>query len=179
LVNPSSVEFSKAYELLSLLSMSLRFISSRLALTSTLNQLAVIHPSIQELTSLLKSLNACSSKRIDEPDFDRQLTAFTLLNEHKYAALSCHEWLPVISNALYFVQDAEEFIRNHAAFTLRRFIDLTCDLSHPEMETLFMRNALPALKIALKSKYELVRAEALVVLLAGKCWHICCGSTAG
>jgi U3 small nucleolar RNA-associated protein 20 len=142
--------------------MSLRFTSSQLALTSTFNQLAVIHPSIQELTSLLKSLNACSSKRIDEPDFDRQLTAFTLLNEHKYAALSCHEWLPVISNALYFVQDAEEFIRNHAAFTLRRFIDLTCDLSHPEMETLFMRTALPALK----SKYELVRAEALVVLLA-------------
>jgi U3 small nucleolar RNA-associated protein 20 len=118
LSNPSSVEFSKAYELLSLLFMSLRFTSSRLALTSTFNQLAVIHPSIQELAGLLESLNACSSKRIDEPDFDRRLTAFTLLNEQKYAALSCREWLPVISNALYFVQDAEELaIRNHAAFT--------------------------------------------------------------
>ncbi|KAJ8593562.1 hypothetical protein M405DRAFT_858856 [Rhizopogon salebrosus TDB-379] len=159
--------FQGIYELLSLLFMSLRFTSSRLALTSTFNQLAVIHPSIQELASLLKSLNACSSKRIDEPDFDRQLTAFTLLNEQKYAALPCREWLPVISNALYFVQDTKELaIRDHAAFTLRRFIDLTCDPSHPEMETLFMRTALPALKIALKSKYEPVRAEALVVLLA-------------
>ncbi|KAJ8592088.1 DRIM-domain-containing protein, partial [Rhizopogon salebrosus TDB-379] len=165
LSNPSSVEFSKAYELLSLLYMSLRFTSSRLALTSTFNQLAVIHPSIQELAGLLESLNACLSKRIDEPDFDRRLTAFTLLNEQKYAALSCHEWLPVISNALYFVQDAEELaIRNHAAFTLRHFIDLTCDPSHPEMETLFMRTALPALKNALKFKYELVRAEALGVI---------------
>jgi U3 small nucleolar RNA-associated protein 20 len=165
LSNPSSVEFSKAYELLSLLFMSLRFASSRLALTSTFNQLAVIHPSIQELAGLLESLNACSSKRIDEPDFTRRLTAFTLLNEQKYAALSCHEWLPVISNALYFVQDAEGLaIRNHAAFTLRRFIDLTCDPSHPEMETLFMRTALPALKNALKFKYELVRAEALGVI---------------
>jgi U3 small nucleolar RNA-associated protein 20 len=165
LSNPSSVEFSKAYELLSLLFMSLRFTSSRLALTSTFNQLAVVHLSIQELAGLLESFNACSSKRIDEPDFDRRLTAFTLLNEQKYTALSCREWLPVISNALYFVQDAEELaIRDHAAFTLRRFIDLTCDPSHPEMETLFMRTALPALKNALKFKYELVRAEALGVI---------------
>jgi U3 small nucleolar RNA-associated protein 20 len=55
LSNPSSVEFSKAYELLSLLFMSLRLTSSRLALTSTFNQLAVIHPSIQELAGLLEA----------------------------------------------------------------------------------------------------------------------------
>lgn len=165
LSNPSSVEFSKAYELLSLLFMSLRFTSSRLALTSTFSQLALIHPSIQELASLLESLNACSKKRIDEPDFDRRLTAFTVLNEQKYDVLSCREWLPVLSNVLFFVQDAEELaIRNHAAFTLRRFIDLVCDSSHPEFEALFMRTALPALKNTLRSKYELVRAEALGVI---------------
>ncbi|OAX32581.1 hypothetical protein K503DRAFT_870071, partial [Rhizopogon vinicolor AM-OR11-026] len=165
LSNPSSVEFSKAFELLSLLFTSLRFTSSRLALTSTFNKLAAIHPSLQELASLLESLNACSSKRIDEPDFDRRLTAFTLLNEQKYAVLSCREWLPVISNALYFVQDADELaIRNHAAFTIRRLIDLTCDPSRPEFEALLTRTALPALKNVLRSKYELVRAEALGVI---------------
>ncbi|KAG1731833.1 armadillo-type protein [Suillus paluster] len=165
LSNSSSIEFSKAYELLSQLFMSLRFTASRLALTSAFNQLSVINPSIQELASLLESLNACSSKRIDEPDFNRRLTAFTLLNEQKYATLSCREWLPVLSNALYFVQDPEELaIRNNAAFTIRRFIDLTCDPSNPEFETLLMRTALPALKNALKSKHELVRAESLGVI---------------
>src|SRR5882757_1871090 len=165
LSNPSSIEFSKAFELLSLLFTSLRFTSSRLALTSTFNKLAVIHPSLQELASLLESLNACSSKRIDEPDFDRRLTAFTLLNEQKYAVLSCREWLPVISNALYFAQDADELaICNHAAFTIRRLIDLTCDPSRLEFEVLLMRTALPALKSALRSEYALVRAEALGVI---------------
>ena len=165
LSNPLSTEFSKTYELLSLLFMSLRFTTSRFALTSTFNQLAVIHPNIRELASLLESLNACSLKRIDEPDFDRRLTAFTLINEQKYAIFSCREWLPVLSNALYFLQDAEELaIRNHAAFTLRRFIDLTCDPSHSEFEAIFMRFALPALKNALKSKHELVRAESLGVI---------------
>ncbi|KAG1818154.1 armadillo-type protein [Suillus subaureus] len=165
LSNSSSVEFSKTYELLSQLFMSLRFTASRLALTSAFNQLSVINPSIQELASLLESLNACSSKRIDEPDFNRRLTAFMLLNEQKYAALSCREWLPVLSNALYFVQDADELaIRNNAAFTIRRFIDLTCDPSNSEFEVLLMRTTLPALKNALKSKHELVRAESLGVI---------------
>ncbi|KAG1882502.1 armadillo-type protein [Suillus subluteus] len=165
LSNSSSVEFSKTYELLSQLFMSLRFTASRLALTSAFNQLSVINPSIQELASLLESLNACSSKRIDEPDFNRRLTAFMLLNEQKYAALSCREWLPVLSNALYSVQDADELaIRNNAAFTIRRFIDLTCDPSNSEFEALLMRTTLPALKNALKSKHELVRAESLGVI---------------
>lgn len=165
LSDSSSVEFSKAYELLSQLFMSLRFTASRLALTSAFNKLSAINPSIQELASLLESLNACSSKRIDEPDFNRRLTAFTLLNEQKYATLSSREWLPVLSNALYFVQDADELaIRNNAAFTIRRFIDLTCDPSNSEFEALLMRTTLPALKNALKSKHELVRAESLGVI---------------
>ncbi|KAG2115669.1 armadillo-type protein [Suillus cothurnatus] len=165
LSNSSSVEFSKTYELLSQLFMSLRFAASRLALTSAFNQLSMINPSIQELACMLESLNACSSKRIDEPDFNRRLTAFMLLNEQKYAVLSCREWLPVLSNALYFVQDADELaIRNNAAFTIRRFIDLTCDPSNSEFEALLMRTTLPALKNALKSKHELVRAESLGVI---------------
>ncbi|KAG2158692.1 armadillo-type protein [Suillus bovinus] len=165
LSDSSSVEFLKAYELLSQLFVSLRFTASRLALTSAFNKLSVINPSIQELASLLESLNACSSKRIDEPDFNRRLTAFMLLNEQKYAALSCREWLPVLSNALFFVQDADELaIRNNAAFTIRRFIDLTCDPSNSEFEALLMRTTLPALKNALKSKHELVCAESLGVI---------------
>ncbi|KAG1774596.1 hypothetical protein EV702DRAFT_1123142 [Suillus placidus] len=165
LSNSSSVEFSKAYELLSQLFMSLHFTASRLALTSAFNQLSVVNPSIQELASLVESLNACSSKRIDEPDFNRRLTAFMLLNEQKYAALSCREWLPVLSNALYFVQDTDELaIRNNAAFTIRRFIDLACDPSNSDFEALLMKTTLPALKNALKSKHELVRAESLGVI---------------
>ncbi|KAG1837303.1 hypothetical protein DFJ58DRAFT_863052 [Suillus subalutaceus] len=107
--------------------MSLRFTTSPLALTSAFDKLLVINPSIQELASLLESLNACSSKRIDELDFNCRLTAFMLLNEEKYAALSYREWFPVLSNALYFVQDPDELaIRNNAAFTIRCFIDLAC-----------------------------------------------------
>ncbi|KAG6381489.1 hypothetical protein JVT61DRAFT_70 [Boletus reticuloceps] len=80
---------------------------------------SIVHPNIQGLASLLESLNACSTKRVNEPDFDRRLSAFTTLNEERYPTLTRCDWLLVLYNALHFVQDTEELaIRNNAAFTL-------------------------------------------------------------
>ena len=167
LSDPASSTFARVYELLSHLFLSFRSNGARLALTSTFNQLAIVHPSLQDLASLLESLNACSTKRVNEPNFDRRLVAFTTLNEERYVALSARDWLPVLYNALHFVQDPEELaIRNSAAFTLRRFVGVVASdgPSAAESEPLFMRTVLPVLKNALRSKTELVRAEALGVI---------------
>ena len=167
LSDPTSPTFGRAYELLSHLFLTFRSNGARIALTSTFNQLASLHPSLQSLASLLESLNACSRKRVNEPDFDRRLTAFTTLNEERYVTLSPRDWFPILYNALHFIQDPEELaIRNNAAFTLRRFVGVVASDTPPavEAEPIFIRTVLPALKYTLRSKSELVRAEALGVI---------------
>ncbi|KAF8131840.1 armadillo-type protein [Boletus edulis] len=167
LSDPASPTFTRVYELLSHLFLTFRSNSARLALASTFKQLAILHPNLQDLAWLLESLNACSTKRINEADFDRRLAVFTTLNEERYLTLSPRDWLPVLYNALHFVQDPEELaVRNNAAFTLRRFVGVVASdgPSAAEAEPLFMRTVLPVLKNALRSKAELVRAEALGVI---------------
>jgi U3 small nucleolar RNA-associated protein 20 len=167
LSDPASPTFGRVYELLSYLFLTFRSNGARVALTSTFNQLAIVHPSLQDLASLLESLNACSRKRVNEPDFDRRLAAFATLNEERYVTLSARDWLPVLYNALHFIQDPEELaIRNNAAFTLRRFVGVVASdaPSAAEAEPLFVRTVFPALKNALRSQTELVRAEALGVI---------------
>ncbi|KAF9234002.1 armadillo-type protein [Melanogaster broomeanus] len=140
LSDPASLTYGRVYELLSHLFLTFRSNGARTALTSTFNQLATVNPGLP--------------RRINEPDFDRRLSAFATLNDQRYETLSHRDWLPVLYNALHFVQDPEELaIRNNAAFTLRRFVGL-----------LLMRTVLPALKLALRSKSELVRAEVLGVI---------------
>ena len=167
LSDPASSTFGRVYELLSRLFLTFRSDGARVALTSTFNQLATVHPSLQDLAALLESLNACSKKRVNEPDFDRRLTAFATLNEAHYLTLSSRDWLAVLYNALHFIQDPEELaIRNNAAFTLRRFVGVVASdtPSAVDAEPIFMRTVLPALKNALRAKTELVRAEALGVI---------------
>ncbi|KAF9222298.1 hypothetical protein BS17DRAFT_735750 [Gyrodon lividus] len=167
LSDPASPTYGKVYELLSHLFLTFRSNGARTALTSTFNQLATVNADLQGLASLLKSLNACSTKRVNEPDFDRRLAAFTTINDQRYETLSCREWIPILYNALHFVQDPEELaIRNNAAFTLRRFVGVVASdsASTAEAEPLLMRTVLPALKNALRSKSELVRAEVLGVI---------------
>ncbi|KAF8434353.1 hypothetical protein L210DRAFT_3506697 [Boletus edulis BED1] len=94
--------------------------------------------------------------------FDRRLAVFTTLNEERYLTLSPRNWLPVLYNALHFVQE-ELAIRNDAAITLRRFVGVVISdrPSAAEAEPLFVRTVFPALKNALRSKAEPVRAEVL------------------
>jgi U3 small nucleolar RNA-associated protein 20 len=166
LSNPASPTHGRVYELLSHLFLTFRSNGARTALTSTFNRLATVNTDLQALACLLESLNACSRKRMNEPDFDRRLAAFATLNDQRYETLSCRDWLPLLYNALHFVQDQEELaIRNNAAFTLRRFVGVVADsASAAESEPILMRTVLPALKNALRSKSELVRAEVLGVI---------------
>ncbi|KAJ7035036.1 armadillo-type protein [Mycena alexandri] len=134
------------YELISQLFQSLRSRAARISLVGTLQRLSLLDTSLERLAQTLDSLNAYSSRRMDEPDFDRRLAAFATLNESLFKALSSTEWLPIIYSMLHFIQDpAELAIRNNAAYTMR---------DSPELEVMFTRNGL-------RSKNELVRSELL------------------
>ncbi|KAI5991793.1 armadillo-type protein [Pisolithus marmoratus] len=162
---PSSPNFAEVYEVLSRLFVTFRSNVSRSVLAAAFSRLSAGNSELELIATLLDSLNASSTKRVNEPDFDRRLAAFATLNDQQYEALTWRGWLPVLYNSLHFVQDPEELaIRSNAAFTLRRFIGVVVDNSTADVSPLLLRVVLPALKGALRSKHELVRAEVLGVL---------------
>ena len=160
-----SPTYQKAYGLLSQLFQSLRSRPARLNLVFTFRRLAILDASLVELADLLESMNAYSVKRIDEPDFDRRLDAFSTLNETLYKSLTESSWVPILYNMLNFIQDpAELAVRNSASYTMRHFIDLVAGSMPSEHENTFLKVLYPGLKNGLRSKNELVRAEILGVI---------------
>ncbi|KAL0061427.1 U3 snoRNP protein [Marasmius tenuissimus] len=166
---------SKLYQLLSFLFQSLRSRAARLSLVATFHELAQIQVSLQGLAEILKSLNSYSTKRLDEPDFDRRLEAFNTLNGTLHKTLSATEWLPVLYNMLFFIHDPVELaIRSNASASMRHFIDIVATGTSPEYEAEFSRVLFPGLKNGLRSRNELARAEILGVIshAVHKCEHI-------
>jgi U3 small nucleolar RNA-associated protein 20 len=155
----------KTYDLLAYLFQTLRTRQSRLALVSAFSQLANYDSSLQRVAPLVESLNSYSERRHEEPDFERRLQAYALLNEQLYGQLSPREWLPLIYNMLFFIHEAEEVaIRNNAAFTLRRFINVVASKTLPDCEIAFNRVLWPGLKNGMRAKNDMVRGEILGVL---------------
>lgn len=164
LQDASSGTFTKTYALLAYLFQNLRYHKARSALVSTFRSLAAIDQNLTRVAGLLEPLNAYSIRRIDEPDFDTRLGAFATLNETSHSLLSAHEWLPILYNMLSFIQDPDELtIRNNAALSMKRFIDLVATTGG-EYETVFLKALYPGLKNGLRSKNEQVRAEILGVI---------------
>ena len=165
LTEPNGSIYGVTYELISSLFQSVRSRQCRMALIAVFRALSAIDISLQELTELLEQLNAFSSKRIEEPDFDRRLKAFTKLNETLYPTLTPQQWLPVLFNLLYCIQDPDELaIRSNSRQGFQHFIDAVAVGSDPGYQTLFLRKLFPGLKNGLRSKNEMVRADILSVI---------------
>ncbi|EPQ55348.1 hypothetical protein GLOTRDRAFT_61301 [Gloeophyllum trabeum ATCC 11539] len=160
-----STIYVQSYDVLSALFQTLRLRASRLGLVAAFRKLAAIDLSLRPLVDLMDSLNAFSQKRMDEPDFDRRLSAFTTLNEQSYSSLTARQWVPILYNMLYFIQDPEELaVRHSASLGIRRFIDIATEREECEYQHIFLRNLYPALRNGLRTKYEMVRAEVLAVV---------------
>lgn len=78
--------YQSTYTLLSQLFQSLRSRPTRISLISSFHRFAAIASDLglQGLAQLLEGMNAYSTKRIDEPDFDRRLATFSDFNENLY-----------------------------------------------------------------------------------------------
>ncbi|KDQ28426.1 hypothetical protein PLEOSDRAFT_1077268 [Pleurotus ostreatus PC15] len=166
LAAPSDSLSMKTYEMLSQLFQTLRSRQGRLAIVQAFHRFASIDTTLQDVADVLTSLNSYSPKRIEEPNFERRLEAFNLLNEIVHSKLSCRQWLPLLYNSLYFIQDPTELsIRSNASYALRRFIDQVAEGENvDEFQAGFLRMLYPGLKNGLRSKNEMVRAEILGVL---------------
>jgi U3 small nucleolar RNA-associated protein 20 len=165
LAEPSSPTHRLTFELVSSLFQSVRSRQCRVALIAAFSALSTIDVSLQDLAELLKQLNAYSTKRIEEPDFDQRLEAFAKLNETLHTSLKPSQWLPVLYNLLHCIQDPNELaIRSHSSQGFKHFIDAVVTGSDPEYQTIFLRRLLPGLKNGLRSKNEMVRSDVLGVI---------------
>lgn len=162
---PSTPLYDRCSDAISSLFSSTRTRSARLQLVAAFITFAAVDPDFAATGTLIADLNSFSTKRSEEPDFDRRLAAFSLLNEKIYTTIRPADWIPIINNMLFFIQDPEELaIRSNAAFTLRRFVEIAGGVdAKPEIKAILTRVFLPGLRRSLNSKLEIVRAEILGV----------------
>ncbi|GAA5956052.1 hypothetical protein JCM21900_002578 [Sporobolomyces salmonicolor] len=162
---PSTPLYDRCVEVISSLFSSAKARNARLQLVAAFNSIASTEPSFEQIAKLVEDLNSYSIKRSEEPDFDRRLAAYSLLNENLYRTLRPSEWTLVIHNMLFFVQDVEELaIRSNASYSLRRFIEVAGTSEDAGLRSTLTRIFLPGLRNSLRSKLELIRSEVLGVI---------------
>lgn len=174
--DPSSEFFTRLYTLLSTLFRTIRSRLARQALCRAFDKFALSDPSIRPSTDIVVSLNSFSERRREEPDFDRRLDAYNLLNEQLWSTITPLEWLPLLYNMLHFIQDPEEMsIRVNSAYAMRRFIELVATRREDELiQSTFTRVLYPGIRNGLRARVELIRTELLSVLASAvdSCDHI-------
>lgn len=162
---PGTPLYERCSEAISMLFSSTRTRGARLQLVQAFLAFALVDTDFAAVGQVIADLNSFSTKRSEEPDFDRRLAAFSHLNENVYRTIRAADWIPLIHNMLFFVQDPDELaIRSNAAFSLRRFIEIASTSESEPVKHILVRILLPGLRNALHSKLEIVRAEVLGVL---------------
>jgi len=164
--NPQTATLSHtAYEIVSHLLQTLRGRQARLSVAEIFTGLASRDPSLEQLALLIKDLNSFDEHRPEDPDFDRRMEAFTVLNERLYSQLTPRLWLPILHNMLHFIHDRNELsIRSNAAYSMRRFIQTIKNSQSEDVRKLFNKVLFTGIKGGLRSKHELVRTELISVL---------------
>lgn len=166
-IDSADTAYKEAYDTVSSLFGILKTRNSRVKLMNTFEQFGTVDATRARVISLLQELNAFSTRRVEEPDFDRRLPAFTLLNDEVYQDLTGWDWTPIVHNMFLFMQDPEELsIRSNANLSLRRFVEVAGPSLDAELRLVFTKVFLPDLKSGLRSKVEMVRVEVLSVLAA-------------
>lgn len=142
--------------------------TNREILSQVLSVLAERDEELRNIASLCISLNAFSTRKINEPDFNERLRAFNIINKDQFQQFSPKQWRPLVYNMMFYVKDNEELaIRSNASFALRRFVETTnVDLNETRnTDSDLVRNVLlPALRNGAYESSELVRTEYLGVM---------------
>ncbi|UZJ56350.1 hypothetical protein CBS101457_005670 [Exobasidium rhododendri] len=170
--DPTSEAFSAQFKLFSSLLSKLRSRNARLALCNTLAKFASVDTTLARVVQWVQDLNSYDNKRMEEYDFEKRLAVFDALNEESIEfEVTAKEWLPLLHNLLFNLQDAEELaIRANAGSAIRKFIDKVAVLqgeekdSQKELHTLFTHVVYPGLRRGLRSKSDLVQREVVVIL---------------
>jgi U3 small nucleolar RNA-associated protein 20 len=144
---------------------------ARAKLLAVYKQFTTFAPDLTHVYEILDNLNAYSTRRIDEPDFDRRFNGYTRINQESYSKLTVEEWRPILYNLVYYVADPEEYsIRTSAAYGLVRYIEQAAikpseyAITDCTFYSLLSHLVLPSIKKGLKKNIIEVRTELVQVL---------------
>ncbi|KAM0463961.1 hypothetical protein ACHAO4_000686 [Trichoderma viride] len=125
---------------------------------------------IANVASICYELNLFKEGRIDEPDYDRRLAAFSAISSSHDEPWTPKQWLPVLHNLIFFIRIDEEFgvLSSNAADGIRRLVQETADCQSQETKSTLddhlKQVLLPSIYGGAREESETVRREYLRVL---------------
>lgn len=97
---------------------------NRQSLSRALQAIGEKDAEVSEVADLCAALNSFKEGRIEEPDYDRRLAAFTVISSERETPLTPKQWLPLLHNLIFHIRDDAEFgiLSSNSADGIRRFI---------------------------------------------------------
>ncbi|KIW63105.1 hypothetical protein PV04_09981 [Phialophora macrospora] len=133
--------------------------SNRQILCDVLERLAASNELLTQAARLCKDLNAVSSQRLEEVDYDTRLEAFRQVQTLDVATFG-EMCLPLVYNLLFFVRTGDDFtIRSNALGCLKQLIAKCCDAADSEVRNMIVSSVLPVTKKCMRHESEHVRAD--------------------
>lgn len=160
----------KVHEALSALFSYFKDRQNRESLCRVYLVLATKVPSLQQSAELSRDLNTFAEGRLDEPDYDRRLTALNGLSKPRDQPFTAEQWLPILHNLLFFVRVEEEFrvLSSNSADAMRQYIDDAARCTDAEVRAAFegqMKSILiPAIYGGAREESDNIRREYLRVM---------------
>ncbi|KAJ3273507.1 U3 snoRNP protein [Terramyces sp. JEL0728] len=157
------------YQIISQLFSVLETKEARRELLNVFHVFSQKESSLEATYNHLENLNAQSTRRIDEPDFERRFSSYTQINQTDYKSLDLVSWKPLLYNFIYYIKDPEEFsIRTAASFGVKRFIERSVEIQEEaeanNFKNYILRLIFPELKKGIKLSIQVVRQEFIILL---------------
>lgn len=139
--------------------------ANRSLLVDLTKHLATRDFELQISAEICAELNAFSTTRLDEVDYDRRLQAFTGLLEVPVHTYNSKQWSPILHNVIFFCREEEDFaIRSNAVAMLKVFIQQSSIENSVSLRETRRNLVYPALKRGLKAPSESIRADHLTMI---------------
>lgn len=123
-------------------------------------------PVLVEIAALCVDFNSFSDTRLDEPDYDRRLTAFTAVKKTRDVPFTAHQWRPVLYNMLYYIKHDEEFgiLSSNSSDCICSFVDSAAASSSESFMTMLSSILIPSIYAGAREPSEVIRREYLKVM---------------
>jgi U3 small nucleolar RNA-associated protein 20 len=121
----------------------------------------------REVADICRDLNSYALRRLDQPDYNTRLSAFNSITKDRETPFTIDQWMPLIHNLLYYIQQDEEFgvLSSNAADGLCKFISAAEEAWAGPQQSAFVEVLsnviLPAIYSGARETSETVRREVL------------------
>ncbi|KAK4098841.1 hypothetical protein N658DRAFT_476512 [Parathielavia hyrcaniae] len=140
---------------------------NRQTLAEVLEVFAMQEPWAREIADICRDLNSFVARRLDEPDYNTRLSAFNSITRDREVPFTIEQWMPLVHNLLYYIQQDEEFgvLSSNAADGLCNFVSAAQLIWATPQQGAFVEVLssviLPAIYSGARETSETVRRETL------------------